>query len=41
MGLAVWGHVDGLRIGLWPMAGPRGLLRIYEPHLSPLDGDDP
>lgn len=35
--LPVWGHVDGLRVGLWPMAGPRGLLRVYAPYLGHTD----
>jgi len=30
----VWGHADGLRIGLWPLPGPRGLLRVYAPYLG-------
>jgi len=30
----VWGHADGLRIGLAPMPGPRGLLRVYAPYLG-------
>lgn len=30
----VWGHADGLRIGLHPMSGPRGLIRIYTPYLA-------
>ena len=30
----VWGHAEGLRIGLWPMPGPRGLLRVYAPYLG-------
>lgn len=30
----VWGHADGIRIGLWPMPGPRGLLRVYAPYLG-------
>ena len=30
----VWGHADGLRVGLWPLSGPRGLLRIYAPYLG-------
>jgi len=30
----VWGHAYGLRVGLWPMPGPRGLLRIYAPYLG-------
>lgn len=30
----VWGHARGLRVGLPPMPGPRGLLRIYAPYLG-------
>ena len=30
----VWGHANGLRVGLAPMPGPRGLLRIYAPYLG-------
>ncbi len=30
----IWGHVNGLRVGLAPMPGPRGLLRIYAPYLG-------
>lgn len=30
----IWGHAEGLRIGLWPMPGPRGLLRVYAPYLG-------
>lgn len=30
----VWGHRDGLRIGLAPLPGPRGLIRIYAPYLG-------
>jgi hypothetical protein len=30
----VWGHRDGLRIGLSPTPGPRGLIRIYAPYLQ-------
>ena len=30
----VWGHRDGLRIGLAPTPGPRGLIRIYAPYLG-------
>ena len=33
----VWGHAEGLRVGLWPMTGPRGLLRIYAPYLGHAD----
>lgn len=29
----VWGHVNGIRIALAPMPGPRGLIRIYTPYL--------
>jgi hypothetical protein len=30
----VWGHVNGIRVGIAPMPGPRGLLRIYAPYLG-------
>lgn len=30
----VWGHRDGLRVGLAPTRGPRGLFRIYAPYLD-------
>ena len=30
----VWGHRDGLRIGLAPTPGPAGLIRIYAPYLG-------
>ena len=30
----VCGHLDGLQIGLAPMPGPRGLIRIYAPYLD-------
>ena len=30
----VWGHADGPRVGLAPMPGPRGLLRVYAPYLG-------
>lgn len=29
-----WGHADGLQIGLAPLPGPRGLLRVYTPYLN-------
>lgn len=29
-----WGHAKGLRIGLAPLPGPRGLLRVYVPELG-------
>lgn len=31
---AVWGHANGMRVGIAPMPGPRGLLRIYTPYLG-------
>jgi hypothetical protein len=33
----LWGHVDGIRVGLAPLPGPRGLLRIYTPYLGQAD----
>lgn len=29
-----WGHAEGLQVGLHPLPGPRGLLRIYTPYLD-------
>jgi hypothetical protein len=29
-----WGHAHGLQIGLAPLPGPRGLIRIYTPYLD-------
>lgn len=29
-----WGHPAGLQVGLHPLGGPRGLLRIYAPYLD-------
>ncbi|MGI5238340.1 hypothetical protein [Dactylosporangium sp. CA-139066] len=29
-----WGHAEGLQIGLAPLPGPRGLIRIYAPYLG-------
>ena len=29
----IWGHADGIRVGLHPLRGPRGLLRVYAPYL--------
>jgi hypothetical protein len=29
-----WGHADGLQVGLAPLPGPRGLLRVYAPYLD-------
>jgi hypothetical protein len=34
----VWGHVNGIQVGLAPMPGPRGLLRIYTPYLGQPEG---
>jgi hypothetical protein len=30
---ALWGHRIGLRVGLHPLPGPRGLLRVYAPYV--------
>ena len=30
----VWGVKGGMRVGLWPTGGPRGLIRIYAPYLG-------
>lgn len=30
----VWGHRNGLRLGLAPTPGPRGLIRVYAPYLD-------
>jgi len=29
-----WGHPDGLQIGLHPLGGPRGLIRVFTPYLD-------
>jgi hypothetical protein len=29
-----WGHPDGMQLGLHPLSGPRGLLRVYTPYLG-------
>lgn len=29
-----WGHPDGIQVGLHPLGGPRGLLRVYTPYLG-------
>jgi hypothetical protein len=34
----IWGHVNGIQVGLHPMPGPRGLLRIYAPYLGHKEG---
>jgi hypothetical protein len=33
-GQPVWGHRDGLRIGIKPTRGPAGLIRVYAPYLG-------
>lgn len=30
----MWGFADGIRIGIAPLGGPRGLIRIYTPYLG-------
>lgn len=32
--IPIWGHKNGIRIGLPPLQGPRGLLRVYAPYLG-------
>lgn len=32
--IPVWGFVDGIRIAIAPVRGPRGLIRILTPHLG-------
>lgn len=32
--MPVWGHADGIIVGLAPLPGPRGLIRIYTPYLD-------
>jgi hypothetical protein len=29
-----WGHPAGLQIGLHPLGGPRGLIRVFAPYLD-------
>jgi hypothetical protein len=29
-----WGHPDGMQIGLHPLGGPRGLIRVFTPYLD-------
>ncbi|MEL7425449.1 MAG: hypothetical protein AAFN81_20840 [Bacteroidota bacterium] len=33
-GVPIWGHANGLQIGIAPTRGPRGLLRLYAPYLG-------
>jgi hypothetical protein len=35
--LPLWGQSSGLRVGLAPLPGPRGLLRVYAPYLGQPD----
>jgi hypothetical protein len=37
MAKPVWGSAEGLRIGLAPLPGPRGLLRVYTPYVGQPD----
>ncbi len=37
--MPLWGHANGMVVGLAPLPGPRGLLRIYTPYLSLEFGD--
>ncbi|GGF25442.1 hypothetical protein [Echinicola rosea] len=30
----IWGHANGLQIGISPMPGPRGLMNVYAPYLG-------
>lgn len=32
--IPVWGHSEGIRVGISPTPGPRGLLRIFTPYLG-------
>lgn len=32
-----WGHAEGLQLGISPLPGPRGLLRVYTPYLGQPD----
>lgn len=32
--MPVWGHANGIMVGLAPLPGPRGLIRIYTPYLE-------
>ena len=37
--IPVWGHAHGMVVGLAPLPGPRGLIRIYTPYLGLETGD--
>lgn len=30
--IPLWGHASGMRVGIWPTGGPRGLLRVFTPY---------
>jgi len=30
----IWGIKGGIEVGLWPLRGPRGLIRVYAPYLG-------
>src|SRR5262245_56641099 len=30
----IWGVKGGIAVGLWPLPGPRGLIRLYAPYLG-------
>ena len=32
--IPMWGFVDGIRVGIAPIPGPRGLLRIFTPYMG-------
>lgn len=37
--MPIWGHAKGMVVGLAPLPGPRGLIRIYTPYLGLEFGD--
>lgn len=37
--LPLWGHKDGILLGIAPTHGPRGLIRIFTPYLDLEDGN--
>lgn len=34
LAMPIWGHANGIMVGLSPLPGPRGLIRIYTPYLD-------
>ena len=32
--MPIWGHAKGLRVALYPLPGPRGLIRVYSPYMG-------